>query len=251
MAWASESPGSATWTQVTPRAASSARPSRWASASKASEAGSPPAGLEKAMSIEDGSRPASSRRAWRSSIASPSCCGRVQRGRAGRAGEQGRGRERAPAVAPVGHALPGPAAVAADPDRWMRDAHRPGVGGDAAGVEVATFDGDVVAGPDGDQHVEGLVEELVALPVVDAQRRELALEVAGADAEGEAPAGQHVEGGGRLGDHERVPVRQHDDVRDEPKGRGVGRGVAEGDERDPAHRDHRRRAIAVTGPGDP
>ena len=46
------------------------RPSRWAAASKASLAGSPPAGLENAMSTVEGSRAAASRRRWRSSIAS-------------------------------------------------------------------------------------------------------------------------------------------------------------------------------------
>ena len=212
-------------------AASSVRPARWASASKASDDGSPPAWLAKAMSTDDGSRPFASETCVQVVDGFGQALGRVEGDRAGGLGEAGRSGERAPAVAAVGDPLTGPPAVAADPDGRMGSAHRSRVGRDAAGVEVAALEGHVVAGPDRLQHVERLVEQLVALGVVDAERRELSLQVAGADGQREAAAGQHVERGGCLGDHERVAIRQHDDVRDQPQRGGVGGREAEGDER--------------------
>ena len=75
------------------------------------------------------------------------------------------------------------------------------------------IDLDLVVGPDAAHHVDRLVGELVALVEVDAQRRELGLEVAGRDAEDHAPAGEHVEAQHRLRGEERVAVREHEDVR--------------------------------------
>ena len=54
MACSAESPGRPTWTQETPSATSADRPSRCASASNASDDGSPPAGFEKEMSTDAG-----------------------------------------------------------------------------------------------------------------------------------------------------------------------------------------------------
>ncbi len=61
--------------------------------------------------------------------------------------------------------------------------------GDAARAEVLALKGDVVFGPDGPDHLQRFLEQLGALVVADAQRRELALEVAHAHREGEAAAG--------------------------------------------------------------
>src|SRR5207248_2605295 len=138
--------------------------------------------------------------------------GRVEDDRAGAAGQTGRRRERGPPVAALGDALARGRAVAADPDRWPGQRERAWVGGDAAGAEAPALEGDVVAGPDGLDHVEGLLEELVALGVVDAERGELALEVAGRRRQREAAARHEVERRPRLGDQEGVAVRQHHDV---------------------------------------
>ena len=80
------------------------------------------------------------------------------------------------------------------------------------------------------QDIEGFVEEDVALVEVDAQREELRLQVAGADAEYESAVRQLVDGGGRLRQRRRIPVRQHGDIGEEPQPGGHGGDVREGDE---------------------
>jgi hypothetical protein len=62
-----------------------------------------------------------------------------------------------------------------------------------------------------DQRRELLLDELAAAGVVDAQRVELGLDVAGADADDRPPAREVVEGCELLGRHERVAVGE--DVR--------------------------------------
>ena len=62
-----------------------------------------------------------------------------------------------------------------------------GVGGDAARGELGPLVGEVVGGPDGLQHLEGLVEELVATLEVDAEGPVLAAQIAGGYRQGEAP----------------------------------------------------------------
>ena len=64
----------------------------------------------------------------------------------------------------------------------------------------------------------------------DSECGEFALQVPDADREREAAVGQQVQRRAGLRHHERVAVRQHDDVRDQPQGRGVGGGVPHGDE---------------------
>src|SRR5258708_7012757 len=90
-------------------------------------------------------------------------------------------------------------------------------------MEGRAGEGDVLGGPDRLEHVEGLVEQVVALGVVDPECRVLALEVSGARREGETPARKEIEGRAGLGDDERVPVRKNHDVRDQPQRRGPGR----------------------------
>ena len=77
---------------------------------------------------------------------------------------------------------------------------------------------------------ERLVEQLVALVEVDAEGAELGLQVAGAHAERQPPAGQHVEAHRRLRGEERVAVRDDAEVGEQPH--GGGRAAAANDERD-------------------
>ena len=81
------------------------------------------------------------------------------------------------------------------------------------------------------KHVEHLVEEGVALGKVDAEGEELGLEVAHADAEHHAATRELVDRGRRLGEQERVAVRGHRQVSQEPEPGGHRGGEAETDER--------------------
>ena len=82
---------------------------------------------------------------------------------------------------------------------------------------------ELLAAPDPLDRLEGLVAELVPLLEVDPQRGELALQVAGGDAQHEAAAGGHVQRRGRLRGEERVPVGQHQHVGLESDARRGGR----------------------------
>ena len=197
-------------------------------------AGSRPDGVETTPQVVDG-------------LGQP--LGRVERRGASRLRQHGRRGERGPAVAEVGHPLAGLAAVATDPDRGVGSRRRPGVGRDASGVEVPALERHVVARPDGLEDGQRLIEQLVALGVVDAQRRELALQVAGAHGQREAPTGQHVERRAGLGHHEGVAVRQHDHVGDQADPVGGRRREARARRTGRGRRGRRLPASAARGPG--
>src|SRR5690606_4464474 len=116
--------------------------------------------------------------------------------------------------------------VAADPQRRPRPpvegaalhGHRPLRV--AAGGEAVTVERHRLAGPRRAQRAQGLVRALVARCEVGAERRELACEVAGGDAQHEAPAREHVERRGRLRDQERVAIGQHQHVGEQAQARG-------------------------------
>jgi hypothetical protein len=96
---------------------------------------------------------------------------------------------------------------------------------------VSSFVVEVVAGPRSLQHLDGLLEEVVALVEVDAEGGELGAEVAGADHERGAAAGQDVDGRHRLGGEERVAVRHDGQRRHEPEATGDGGHEPEAHER--------------------
>ena len=73
----------------------------------------------------------------------------------------------------------------------------------------------VVGGPHPADDLERLVEQLVALLEVDAQGPVLGPLVPGGGGQDEAALGEHVDRGHRLRHQERVPVREHHDVRDQ------------------------------------
>jgi hypothetical protein len=128
-----------------------------------------------------------------------------------------------PALSPPGHSVPNHLRVAAEPQRRMRLLYRARHhdlldGREAPPVEAADF-----AGPGAQQNLDGLVEELVAIGELDTKSSELGAEIAGPQHEGGSSAGQHVDGGHRLAEEQRVPVRHHGQQRHHPQlpgGRG-------------------------------
>ena len=165
------------------------------------------------MSSVDGSRPSASHRRCRSSMtrlqvleSSPSArCGRSEPA------------PRAPGTGTIRHRTrrPGGGRRAVLPPIQIGGCglgHRPRVRGDPACGEVTTLERHVVTGPDGADHLQRFLHEVAALVEVDAEGDELPLEIADADGEGEAAAGQQIERRPRLRDHEGVAVRKHHDV---------------------------------------
>ncbi len=75
-----------------------------------------------------------------------------------------------------------------------------------------------------------LLEQSGPFVEFDTQCGEFALQISDADREGESAVGQQVQRRAGLGHHERIAVRQHDDVRDQPQRRGAGGGIAHRDE---------------------
>ena len=139
-------------------------------------------------------------------------------------GQRPRRRERAPPLPVAGDPLARQPAVPADPDRGKRV--RFGVGRLSLGGERRPLVSEVVLGPDAQDHLDGLVEERVALIEVDAESVVLRPQIAGGDGEREPPAGERVECGPGLGHQERVAVGEHQDVRDQPQ--TIGHRGAEG-----------------------
>src|SRR5262249_11809303 len=92
--------------------------------------------------------------------------------------------------------------------------------------------------------VDRLVEELPPAGELHAEGVELPLEVAGADAEDDAPTGERVEREERLRRQERVAVRRDPDVGEEPHAAGRGGEEAEGRDRVVPDGRHRRRLRA-------
>jgi len=88
----------------------------------------------------------------------------------------------------------------------------------------------VVGGPDSPHHLERLLEECGPLVEINSESEEFAFEVAHADRQREATVREQVQRRPCLGYHERVAAGKHDDVRDQPQRRGVGRGIAHRDE---------------------
>src|SRR5262245_66383986 len=82
-----------------------------------------------------------------------------------------------------------------------------------ARAEAAALEREALAAPDALHGEDGLVGQLVALGVVDAERGELRLQVAGRDPDDDAPPGERVERGDRLRREEGVPVSGNEDVR--------------------------------------
>ena len=122
----------------------------------------------------------------------------------------------------------GERAVATDPDRHVARlrVHADLLGGVAGALEAVP-----IGAPHAAHRLERLVEELVAPLEVDAERAVLAAQVAGCHRQREPTAREHVDGGGRLRDEERVAVRQHDDVGDQPDALGHRGDVGERGER--------------------
>jgi hypothetical protein len=102
--------------------------------------------------------------------------------------------------------------------------------GVALGAEVAPPDREALAAPDLLHGDECLVRELVAFGEVGAERGELGLEVARREPDDDAPPGEHVEGGDRLGREEGVPVGGDEHVRLDAEPGGRRRDEREGDE---------------------
>jgi hypothetical protein len=146
---------------------------------------------------------------------------------AGHAAADGEGE---PAVGQLHGAADRALAVAAHPDGRVRLLHGARQGGVARRLEAVSREGHPVLAPDALHHPEGLVRELVAGREVDAQRGELAFQVAGGDAEDEPPAGGDIHGGRGLRGQERVAVGEHQHVGLEAQAGGGGGGDAEGHE---------------------
>ena len=134
--------------------------------------------------------------------------------------------------------------MAADDDARTAGRDRSRVGVDAGEVDegAVVLDGPGL-GPEGAHGREVVVGAGAPVGHGHADGGHLGLEVAGADAEQEPPAGQHVEGGGLLGEDERVPLREDDDPGGEQQPLGGGGHEAEVHERveDRVLRLHRRR----------
>ena len=130
----------------------------------------------------------------------------------------------------------GQGAVAPDPDRHVP---RLRVHADRRRGVAAALEAVLVGGPHPAHRFQRLVEQLVAPLEVDAERAVLAAQVPGRDREREPASGQHVDRRRRLRHDERVAVRQHDDVRDEPDPLG--------DRRDVGHRRERVERVVPAG----
>jgi hypothetical protein len=71
--------------------------------------------------------------------------------------------------------------------------------------------------PDRPHHCQVLIAARPVVPELDPQRAKLGFQVADAKSENQPSAGQHVQTGQLLGQHERVALRQDDHPRAEPQ----------------------------------
>ena len=146
----------------------------------------------------------------------------------------GRARHRHPSVRELDGPPDRTLGVAADPDRGPAGLGRAREHRVATGLEVPARDRDALAGPRGAHGRDRLVGEVVALVEVDAERGELAGQVARTHADDHPPARQRVERRDRLRRQERVAVGEDQQVRLQPdpassrprrsSGRRTGRG---------------------------
>ena len=184
----------------------------WASASK-SPSRLPPAGVPKATSMSDRSRPSSSTNC-QSSSSMAARSSTVSSGGvfvvADRDLGAGKGVQPSPYRATRrrdSRLLPPIQIGGADPG--LR------IGGQPLGVDADALEGEVVLGPHPAEDLDGLVEQRVALLELDAQAPVLATQIAGGHGQGEAVLRQHGHGGHHLGDDEGMTVGEHDDVGDQ------------------------------------
>ncbi len=163
-------------------------------------------------------------------------------------GVLGREREPVPALAPRDGPPVGRRAVAADDDR-DRALHGAGMGVDAGEVGEAAVELGSLVVPEAGHGVEELVRHGAALGEVGADGAELGLEVADADAEREAPTGEHVQRRQLLGQHDRVALREDHDPGRQPDPRRRRGGERERQER--VERRVLRAPSATAGPAGP
>jgi hypothetical protein len=137
--------------------------------------------------------------------------------------EGGVGADRVPAIAQPRGAAQRRAALAADPDRRVRLLHRLRLEADIAEADMLAREfgcrlrPERLAGHDvfvGHPTAGGEIRQL--------QRLELLLQPAGADAEGQAPFRQHIDGRDHLRQQHRWPVRHHRYRGDQPQRPGLG-----------------------------
>ena len=138
------------------------------------------------------------------------------------------GADRIPAVAEPRGAAQRRAALAADPDRRVRLLHRLGLEQHIGEFDVFAVEARIVLGPQLAAGHQILVGDRTALGEGrHAQRLELLLHPAGADAEGQPAVRQHVDRRQHLGQQHRRAVRDDGDRGDQPQPRGLA-----GDKRD-------------------
>ena len=144
---------------------------------------------------------------------------------------------RQPAVAALGGAPHGGLRRPADPDRHGR-LHRPRTLSDVVELPALALVRRELVGQRGPHGVDGLVEQPPAVGERHVERLELALHVPGADAEDRAAARELVERGPRLGHGQRMAVREHVHVAQQPHPLGDGRQVRERGDRVPPRGAH-------------
>ena len=134
------------------------------------------------------------------------------------------GADRIPGIAQLGGAAQRRPALAADPDRRMRLLHRLGVDQDVVEADVLARELRVRLGPELDEGLDVFVGDLAALREIGRlDRLELLLHPAGADAQHQAAARQHVDGRQHLGGQYRGAMRHHHHRRDQAQLLRLGR----------------------------
>jgi hypothetical protein len=138
--------------------------------------------------------------------------------------------EAVPAVGVAGGAQEGALAAPAD-DHRQRALDRARVGVDALEVDVLAVERGRLVLPEAAHGGQVLVRACPAALHRDADRGHLGLEVGDPDAEDQPPAGEDVEAGDLLGQHQRVALRQDDHAGAEQDALGVRGDVRERHER--------------------
>src|SRR5579864_2647488 len=121
--------------------------------------------------------------------------------------------------------------MTADVDRHAAALHRLGKTLEVMKIEVLAVEAGYILAPQGTHRGDRLVGARAALMEVQAERVELLLEPAAADAQDDAAARKHVERGDLLGDVERMALRENQDAGGEPDAAGDRGGVGERQQR--------------------
>src|SRR5699024_7216951 len=86
-----------------------------------------------------------------------------------------------------------------------------------SGTEESALMAQIITAPDGPDDRQRLLEAASTLIRINTQGPKLAAEITRTSGEGETTTREHIESRTRLGDQKRVPIRQHDDVGQQPQ----------------------------------